>query len=391
MRPTLQHQPDGALMQSSRFSRYVVPGLVLKAAIIGGGYVSGRELEQYFGGHGPLWGLIGMTMSMGVWSGVYALSLEFARLHRSYEYRSFFRQLLGHGWPAFEVAYGVLVLTVLSVLTSVAGITLQKVSGWPLIVGEAAFMAGVATLLFFGRGPIEKFLSYWSFVLYAAFGALVFFGFWRFGPSIVGGIQDSRLSDLGGAAVAGLKYAAYNIAAMTAVLFTARNVQTRKEAFMAGALGGPLAMLPGMAFFLAMTALDPQIHWRRVPVEYFLRRLDIPVLRTIFLTVMFITLLGSAGALVHAINERVSAAAELRGRSLSGPARAAIAGLVMVSSVVVARRVGIVALVDKGYGVLAWVFILVFIAPLFTVGVWKIIRAGPREASAAGKPECSPR
>lgn len=360
-------------MTASRFSRYIVPGLVLKAAIIGGGYVSGRELEQFFGGHGTLWGLVAMTTSMGVWSGVYALSLEFARLHGSYEYRSFFRHLLGYGWPVFEVAYGVLILTVLSVLTSVAGITLQKVSGGPLLIGEAGFMAGVAALLFFGRGPIEKFLSYWSFVLYAAFGALVFFGFWRFGPSIVGGIQASRLSDLAGSALAGLKYAAYNIVAVTAVLFTARKVHTRKEAFTAGALGGPLAMLPGMAFFLAMTALDPQIHTRRVPVEYLLSRLHIPALRTIFLTVMFITLLGSAGALVHAVNERIAGAAELKGRRLSRPARATIAGLAMVSSVVVARRVGIVALVAQGYGVLAWVFILVFIVPLLTVGVWKII------------------
>ncbi|MHB8816135.1 MAG: YkvI family membrane protein [Steroidobacteraceae bacterium] len=364
---------------------------MLKAAIIGGGYVSGRELEQYFGGHGTLWGLLGMTISMGVWSGVYALSLEFARVHRSYEYRSFFRRLLGPGWPVFEVAYGMLILTVLSVLTSVAGITLERVVGSPLILGEAAFMLGVAVLLCFGREPIKKFLSYWSLVLYAAFGALVFFAFWRFGRSIVDGIQNARLSQPGSAVLEGLKYASYNIAAMTAVLFAARNVETRKEALIAGALGGPLAMLPGMAFFLAMTALDPQIHRRRVPVEYLLERLDIPALRIIFLTVMVVTLLGSAGALVHAINERVAAATELRGRSLSGAGRAGIAGLVMVLSVCVARRVGIVALVDKGYGVMAWVFILVFIVPLFTVGIRKISRASSRESPVLQKLECEAR
>lgn len=378
-------------MAGSTVSRYIVPGLVLKAAIIGGGYVSGRELEQYFGGHGSLWGLVGMTVTMGVWSGVYALSLEFARVHRSYEYRSFFRRLLGPGWPAFEVAYGTLILTVLSVLTSVAGITLERVSGSPLIIGEAAFMVGVAALLFFGRGPIEKFLSYWSFVLYAAFGALVFFAFWRFGRSIIAGIQDTRLSEPGSAALEGLKYASYNIAAMTAVLFTARNVETRKQALIAGALGGPLAMLPGMAFFLAMTALDPQIHTRRVPVEYLLGRLNIPALRVVFLTVMFVTLLGTAGALVHAINERVAAAAELRGRKLSAAGRAAIAALVMVTSVCVARRIGIVALVDKGYGVMAWVFILVFIVPLFTVGVRKIVRTSSGEEPCLEKLECEAR
>ena len=73
----MQHT-DSPRSRSTWFSRYILPGFILKAAIIGGGYVSGRELEQYFAGHGPLGGLLGMLIAMAIWSCVYAATLEFA-------------------------------------------------------------------------------------------------------------------------------------------------------------------------------------------------------------------------------------------------------------------------------------------------------------------------
>src|SRR5262245_9150891 len=172
-------------MSSSWFSRYVLPGFILKAAIIGGGYLSGRELIQYFASHGPLGGLLGMVIAMVVWSCVYAATLEFARVHHSYDYRTFFRNLLGPFWVVFEIAYLVTILTVLSVLTSVAGGTLEKVTGWSMLGCEIGFMASVAVVLFFGTQLVEKFLSVWSFALYAAFAALVVLSFWHFGDRIM--------------------------------------------------------------------------------------------------------------------------------------------------------------------------------------------------------------
>jgi uncharacterized membrane protein YkvI len=43
-------------------------------------------------------------------------------------------------------------------------------------------------------------------------------------------------------------------------------------------------------------------------------------------------------------------------------------------------QVGIVALIAKGYGTLAWGFLLVFTLPLLTLGTWRIIRANGRLA-----------
>jgi len=129
------------------FAKYVLPGFILKAAIIGGGYVSGRELEQYFSSQGPLGGLLGMGIAMAIWSCVYAATLEFARVHHSYDYRTFFRNLLGPGWVVFEIAYLLMILTALSVFTSVAGNIFHNISGWPLLMCEVGFMTTVAATL----------------------------------------------------------------------------------------------------------------------------------------------------------------------------------------------------------------------------------------------------
>lgn len=364
----------GQADRSGWFTRYVLPGFILKAAIIGGGYVSGRELEQYFAHAGPVGGLLGMLVATVIWSCVYAATLEFARLHRSYDYRAFFKHLLGPGWAVFEIAYVIMILTGLSVFTSVAGNLLYNVIGASLLACETAFMAAVALLLFFGTRMVEGFLCVWSFVLYAAFAALVILSFVHFGDLIVTNARAIPVTDIDGIFIQGVKYAGYNIASMAAVLFCARHIETRRDAIVAGMLGGPLAMVPGMLFFLALSAFDPEIRTEAVPVEYLLSKLGLPLFRLAFLGVMAVTLLGTCCALIHAVNERVAGHLQAAGRRFPAWGRAAIAGVTMTTSLFVADRVGLVALVDKGYGALAWLFIVTFLIPLLTYGVWRIAR-----------------
>src|SRR5690606_6365361 len=87
---------------SSWFQRFLLPGFALKAVIIGGGYATGRELAEYFVPAGPWGGLAAMVLAMAIWSLVAALTFALARAMNAYDYRSFFQQLLGPAWVAFE-------------------------------------------------------------------------------------------------------------------------------------------------------------------------------------------------------------------------------------------------------------------------------------------------
>ena len=83
-------------MRSERFfRRYLLPGFVFESAVIAGGYATGRELVEFFLPAGPWGGLLGMLVSMLVWSAVLMVSFELARVARAYDYRSFFKLLLG--------------------------------------------------------------------------------------------------------------------------------------------------------------------------------------------------------------------------------------------------------------------------------------------------------
>ncbi|MGA8204336.1 MAG: hypothetical protein WB812_07425, partial [Woeseiaceae bacterium] len=108
-------------MNESLFNRVILPGLLLQSIVVGGGYATGRELVEFFLSSGPLGGLSGMLVATILFSIASALCFEFARLTRSFNYRSFFGALLGPGWFLYEIAYAVLGLLVLAVIAAAAG------------------------------------------------------------------------------------------------------------------------------------------------------------------------------------------------------------------------------------------------------------------------------
>ena len=48
--------------------------------------------------------------------------------------------------------------------------------------------------------------------------------------------------------------------------------------------------------------------------------------------------------------------------------------VVVVGSGVVATRVGLVDLIATGYGAFAYVMLAIFIIPLLTIGLWRLLR-----------------
>jgi uncharacterized membrane protein YkvI len=144
---------------SSWFQRYLLPGFVFQAAVIAGGYATGRELVEFFLPAGPWGGLLGMAVSMLVWSAVLMASFELARMARAYDYRSFFRVLLGRGWFAFEIAYFLLIIVILAVMGAAAGEIVHSLFGLPRLVGSLGMIAATGAVLVLSSAAIVKFLT----------------------------------------------------------------------------------------------------------------------------------------------------------------------------------------------------------------------------------------
>ena len=228
---------------NTRFFRvYIIPGAVFQSVMIGGGYGTGREIVEYFTSYGFLGGLFGLCIAFVVLAIVLALTFEFSRLFQVYDYRNFFKRLLGRGWVAFEVLIILQFLLVLAVLASAAGNILRDNFGLPYGIGLSIMLVVVGTLTFYGRNVIAKVLTFWSFILY-----VVFFTFFI---SVVSSEWTQIVEEINRAEIisgwwrSGFKYAMYNLASAPLLLYVARGFERRAEALRSGVIAGAIAIVP---------------------------------------------------------------------------------------------------------------------------------------------------
>ncbi len=360
------------------FRRYLLPGFVFEAAVIAGGYATGRELVEFFLPAGPWGGLLGMAVSMLVWSAVLAVSFELARRTRSYDYRSFFKLLLGRGWFLFEIAYLLLTIIVIAVMGAAAGEIVHSLFGLPKLVGSLGMIASVGLILFYSSAAIEKFLSLSVGYLYVVYIVFAVWSLLAFGDRIAVSFAAEPVGHRW--FMAGVTYAGYNVATIPAVFFCIRHLSCRREAVVAGLLAGPLGMLPGVVFYVAMMGYYDEIGAVTLPSAFLLAKLQAPWFEWAFQIAVLLTLVDTGVAMLHAINERVAKAYEERQRPMPRSLRPALAVGIMVVSVYAASAVGLVALIAKGYGLLAYAFIVLFILPVLSVGIWTIRKLGPEAA-----------
>jgi uncharacterized membrane protein YkvI len=358
---------------SSRFQRFVLPGLAFKAVVIGGGYATGRELAEFFLPSGPQGGLLGMCVAMFFWSLVCALTFALAQASSSADYRSFFKHLLGPGWILFEAVYVLFAILILAVFGAAAGEMGGLLMGWPPIAGTLVLIACICVFAAFGNASVEGLFKWVSFFLYGVYAIFVVLSLFVFGGRI--GAHLSTPVPTTGWITGGLTYASYNVVGAVIVLPVLRHLRNRRDAYIAGVIAGPLAMLPALLFFICMIAFYPEIANERLPSDFLLRQLNMPVFHYFFQIMIFLALLESGTGFVHAINERVALAYSARlGRAIPVAGRLLITVAVLVGSIFLAQRFGLVTLIARGYRALAYIILAVFVLPLLTLGVMRLAK-----------------
>jgi uncharacterized membrane protein YkvI len=367
--------------RSSWFQRFVLPGFAFKAVVIGGGYSTGRELAEFFMPSGPWGGLAGMVLAMLIWSAVCVTTFLFARATQTLDYRSFFRQLLGPFAVLFELSYFPYIVLILAVFGAAAGALGAAVFGWPPLFGTLCLMAGIALFTTFGNTSVERLFKWVSIFLYATYAVFLVLALTKFGDKVLPSFGVHAAAE--GWALRGLTYAAYNIIGAVVILPVMRHLRSTRDAVTAGLLAGPLAMLPAIIFFVCMCAFYPQIQAATLPSDFMLRRMNLPVFHLTFQLMIFAALLESGTGSVHAVNERIASAyRRRRSRELPKLARLAMAGALLVGSIFLADRFGLVTLIARGYRALAYVMLALYVIPLMTYGIWKLWKV--RRAGAAG-------
>ena len=354
-------------MNSSFFQKYLLPGFIFQSLIIGGGYGTGRELVEFFLHEGPISGLVNMGVATIIWSVVLAICFEFARKRKYYDYRSFISGLLGKWWFTYEILYLIGLVLVVSVMGSASGEIFNEMFDLPEIFGIIIMMTLVGIIVYYGTSLVEKVLSFWSIILYAAFAIMFISVFIMFSNDI--SLSFSQQSTDTNWTMGGVKYAAYNIGLAPAILFCVRHFDSRKEALISGIFAGLIGMLPALVMFIAMLSQYPQIISETVPINIILEDIGWTPFKFMFQIVLFGTFIETGVGLIHGFNERILSVKP----DLLDSWRAIIGIFLLLISIFFANQIGLIGLIANGYGALTWGYWIIFVIPIITIGLKKIL------------------
>ena len=352
------------------FKAWVVPGAVFQSVIVGGGYGTGREVVEYVSSAGPRGGLANTVLIGLLFGVVLAVTFDYARRFEVRDYRRFIKSLLGPGWMLYEAVMIVALVLVLAIAGSAAGQVLQDSFGIPFAAGVGLMLAIVVTFNYIGREWIERTLTAWGLlmsVLLIVYTVLVF----RYqGESIAAALAAVELEP--GWWRSGVRFFLYTAMIIPVLLYATGHIETRAQAWGAGLIGGVLGTLPAVLYHLTFMAGYPEILKEALPTYWTLLRLALPAAVLVYVIVLFVTIAQTGVGILQGINERLDAWwRERRGQTLSPRLHAAIAGCAVLLSLLLSNF-GIVALVAQGYGTLAWFGIFLFVAPVMTIGVWRL-------------------
>lgn len=352
---------------------YLVPAGVFQSVIVGGAYGTGREVAEFMTRFGALGGLLAIAVVALGFTAVLAACFDFARVFRVYDYRSFLRELLGRWWPAYEVCFVILLVLVLAITGSAAGLSLQETFGLDAQTGTLAMLAAVVVCNFFGRALVAATLTAGAVAL--SVGLLAYGG-------MVGMQAGERILALLAAAevqpgwfVSGSQFILYNSALVPVLLYATTRISRRGEALGAAAVAAVAGVLPALVLHLSFLARYPEVVDAKLPAYDMIAAFGTRGFLWVYVLLLFVTIVQTGVGVLQGLNERLDAwCAEAWARTLPKWAHAAIAGLAVGLSLALSRA-GIVDLIKQGYGTLAWCFLAVFTLPVMSLGLVRIRRA----------------
>ena len=374
--------------KSTRFHSWLLPAIISQSLIMGGGYSTGREITQYAGRFGPQgwWAVLVIFLGFALLS---SLAFEVARLGGHYDYKAWARSLVGPLWPLFDLLVLAMLLLIIAVMAAAIGSVLRQTIGLPDAVGLAIAFVFVGLLAWKGERFMERFKTFGSVALYLGYLAFAAFVLSSPRPEVPAAPAPVPSGEV---LISSIQYVGYNLATFPAVLFCLHRQKSRVDTAVSGVLSGLLMTLPFALTLLCLLRFwpDPAVIDAEVPWLVMLERAAggkaaAAVWAALFGVVAGWTLLETAVGGIHALVDRIDrnlgdlpAAVRPSGGRLSDMARVVLS-LAVLSAALLLSRIGIIDLVAKGYGMLAWGFIVLLAIPLLTVGVWRILTAEPSQ------------
>ena len=360
-------------MRDSYFFRVVaIPSAVFLSAIFGASYGSGREVMEFVSSLGPSGGVTALLTVVVVHCLLLSISFEIARMFKSYDYVSFCKELLGPGWVLYEIVILMGMLIALSITMTVGGTVLEDHFDIKVWIGSLMIFALVVGLNYYGRAMVERSMMLSIAALFLVLVVLVSQLLVGFVGQISAAFSTHEYQS--GGVMTGMKYAIGGGGYLPLLLYCAMGLRTRSEAFTAGAVAALIAIVPASIFHLAFMVGYPEIVDQRLPTYWMFENISTPFMLNIYVVVMFVLVAQTGVAVMQGLIIRVDRWMTLKsGRPLGRIGHAGVASAVVVISMGLGSM-GIIALILRGYTIMFMSFVVVYVIPLLTHGVYLVWR-----------------
>lgn len=360
------------MLDSYLFRVFLIPSSVFLSVVFGGSYGTGREVMEFISQHGPVGGLIAIAAALLTYGALLFATFELARMFQQYEYRGFFKKLLGRFWFLYEIVILLGMIIALAVVTTASGAIAETRFGISAWIGSAILLLIVFTLTYQGRALVEKTMILSVLSLVAVLVALVFQLSGDPAQQISAAFRNEPV--VTGAWQGGAQYALVNGGYIPLLLYCARGIQSRSQAGLAAIAAASAAVIPGIVFHVAFMGLYPGIVQEELPAYHLMSTFGSPLFLNIYVVVLFVLIAQTGVGMLQGFLERIDGWHVQRyDRPLNHLGHGVVA-LGMVVASMALSSMGIIALIIAGYKFLALSFILVFAVPLLTRGTWLIFR-----------------
>ena len=313
------------------------------------------------------------------------LTFELSRLYKTYDYKSMIKELIGPFWPLFDVAYVLLMTIIIAVMASASGSIVEETVGLNYWVGVCMIVVITGALIFFGDGFIEKFETWGTVLLYAGYILFTVVVVFHKGGNIGTVFATKDVSYNGPVGIGtilwtGVIYVAYNLCVYPAAMFSLKRQKSRKECVVSGLLAGVLMTIPWFLTYFALMCFypDASVLGDNIPWLIMMRESGAPGIFTVlFGIVMGWTLIETSTGVIHALIGRVNVELAERGKhEMQRKHQTALTVFILVAACVMSKF-GIIDLIEKGYTGLSYAFMILYLLPILTIGVYKILKKEP--------------
>ena len=307
--------------------------------------------------------------------------LELARLHKTHDYKSFFKKLYSPYEIVFANLWDLLYLyaTLLGTAVAIAGASDLVRQSLHIPYGIAVIIIGGIILLFtiFGAGLVRSASTAMAAFIVVALLIVTFLGI-KMGAANLGNVVSQKITTAGFGKILwmALLYGAFQSVLIAPIVSVSDPLKTRKNTFMAAFYGFLIngAMLTLVCIMLL--SFYPAVVKENLPVYFVTTQLGHNWLYALYSLILFFALISTGVGLIFGAVKRFEAAWTKENRIFKNVRIKRIT--ICVTCLLISAGIslfGLTAIVAKGYGSLGYGAIFLNIIPLLFIAPIKIRKA----------------